>query len=327
MLIHGVSLKKTACFFSHLCHLSLPSPCAGPAIIIMSHPVFPILCHVFCQLVFFHVSLYVGPPPLLRPTSAPSPRNHFSLSFSRKFSIGFTWASFLVSSCLMWSNLVFLLAHLNILISAEFNLFSSFFFTAQHSEPYVIAGLIIVFQFHWHLPIAHHPGYFLPLHPSDSYPIVDINMWTSLTREQWPDACEGCRCRQFSINNHYCGVCIICGARQVFCLCSADLQPMPLKHQSPWSQVFIHFFASHSTQHQVVREHHRPGWIISMFSVRTSIIIIFLPVSSAQPFPSFFLRCWLLIFSCCSDTDVVFSITGMLPLSTLCHPLVCHGFW
>ena len=72
--------------------------------------------------------------------------NHFSLLFSRKVSTGFTWASFLMSSFLMWSNLVFPLAHLNILISAEFSLLSSFFFTAQHSEPYVIAGLIIVLK-------------------------------------------------------------------------------------------------------------------------------------------------------------------------------------
>ena len=72
--------------------------------------------------------------------------NHFSLLFSRKVSTGFTWASFLMSSFLMWSNLFFPLAHLNILISAEFILLSSFFFTAQHSEPYVMAGLMIVLK-------------------------------------------------------------------------------------------------------------------------------------------------------------------------------------
>ena len=72
--------------------------------------------------------------------------NHFSLLFARKVSTGFTWASFLMSSFLMWSNQVFPLAHLNILISAEFSLLSSFFFTAQHSEPYVIAGLMIVLK-------------------------------------------------------------------------------------------------------------------------------------------------------------------------------------
>ena len=43
-----------------------------------------------------------------------------------------------------WPNLVFPIAHLNILISAELSLRSSFFFTGQHSEPYVIAGLTIL---------------------------------------------------------------------------------------------------------------------------------------------------------------------------------------
>ena len=51
-----------------------------------------------------------------------------------------------MSSFLMCSNLVFPLSHVNILISAELSLFSSFFFTAQHSEPYVIAGLMIVWR-------------------------------------------------------------------------------------------------------------------------------------------------------------------------------------
>ena len=72
--------------------------------------------------------------------------NHFSLLFSREVLTGFTCAPFPMSSFLMWSNLVLPLAHLNILISAEFSLFSSFFFTAQHSEPYVIAGLMIVLK-------------------------------------------------------------------------------------------------------------------------------------------------------------------------------------
>ena len=110
--------------------------------------------------------------------------------------------------------------------------------------------------------IEHHPGYFFPLPPSDAYLIADISPWTSLTREQWPEVFEGCHCRQFSINNLYCGFWIICGARQVFCLCSADLLPMPLKHNYPCFQVFLHFLASHSTQHQVVREHHHPGWTL-----------------------------------------------------------------
>ena len=44
-------------------HLSRPSPCAWPASI-FCHLVFSILCHVFSQLVFLHVSLYVVPPSL-----------------------------------------------------------------------------------------------------------------------------------------------------------------------------------------------------------------------------------------------------------------------
>ena len=71
--------------------------------------------------------------------------NHFSLLFSRKVT-GCMCAFFLISSFLMWFNLVFPLAHLTILISAEFSLFSSFVFTAQHSEPYVIAVMMIVLK-------------------------------------------------------------------------------------------------------------------------------------------------------------------------------------
>ena len=72
--------------------------------------------------------------------------NHFTLLFSRKSFNRFYVRPFLMSSFLMWSNMVFPLAHLNILISAEFSLFWSFIFTAQHTEPYVIAGLIIVLK-------------------------------------------------------------------------------------------------------------------------------------------------------------------------------------
>ena len=72
--------------------------------------------------------------------------NHFSHLFSRKVSTGFMCASFLVSSFLMWSYLFFLLAHFIILISIELSLFSSIFFMVQHSEPYVIAGLMIVLK-------------------------------------------------------------------------------------------------------------------------------------------------------------------------------------
>ena len=170
-----------------------------------------------------------------------------------------------MSSFLMWSNLVFALAHLNILISAEFSLLSCFFFTAQHSEPYVIAGLMIVLK-----TLSSNSMGILKSHitPDTSFHLIHpilillFSLWTSLTREQWPEVFEGCHCWQFSINNLYCGFCIICGARQVPCLCSADLQPMTLKHNSPCFQVFLHFLTSHSTQHQVVREHHCPGWIL-----------------------------------------------------------------
>ena len=37
------------------------------------------------------------------------------------------------------------------------------------------------YNFLYGLSIAHHPGYFLPLHPPDSYPIVYISLWTSIT--------------------------------------------------------------------------------------------------------------------------------------------------
>ena len=40
-----------------------------------SHAVFSVLCHVFSQLVFLHVSLYVVPPSLSRSASVPPPRN------------------------------------------------------------------------------------------------------------------------------------------------------------------------------------------------------------------------------------------------------------
>ena len=54
--------------------------------------------------------------------------NHFSLVFQESFNNMFTCTSFPMYSLLMWSNLVFSLAHLNILISAQFSLLSSFFF-------------------------------------------------------------------------------------------------------------------------------------------------------------------------------------------------------
>ena len=106
------------------------------------------------------------------------------LSFSRKVSTCFMCASFLMSSFLMWSKLVFplALAHLNILISAEFSLFSSFFFTAQRSGLYVIAGLMIVlktFSFNY-------TGIFLShITPDTSFNFIDPILILLLT-----SACE-----------------------------------------------------------------------------------------------------------------------------------------
>ena len=72
----------------------------------LSHPVFSILCHVFSQLLF---RLYVVPPSLFRSASGQmwlrsrlkQWPNHYSLLFSRKVSICFMSASFLMSSFLM----------------------------------------------------------------------------------------------------------------------------------------------------------------------------------------------------------------------------------
>ena len=126
--------SKLAFFLTFLDHLLVQ---AGHY---FCHPVLSILCHVFSQFVFFFMSsfmlslhLFFGWPPLLlfdfaqmwlcsRLKQWP---NHFSLVFQESFT-GLTWASFLMSSFLMWSNLVFPLTHLNILISAEFGLVSSF---------------------------------------------------------------------------------------------------------------------------------------------------------------------------------------------------------
>ena len=71
-------------------------------------------------------------------------------------------------------------------------------------------------------------------------------------------------------------------ARQVFRLCSAHLQPMPLKHNSPCFHVFLHFLTSHSTQHQVIREHHRPGWIIYTIILLKSVCLSMLANCRSQ---------------------------------------------
>ena len=151
---------------SHLSpHLSWPSPCAGPASIwviqyFRSCAMSSVSWYFLMSPCMLSLHLFLGRPLFLfLETSSRSDfaqmwlgsrlkqwPNHFSLMVSRKVSTGFTWASFLMSSFLMWSNLVFPLAHLNILISAEFSLLSSFFFMAQNSEPYVIAGLMIVLK-------------------------------------------------------------------------------------------------------------------------------------------------------------------------------------
>ena len=68
---------------------------------------------------------------------------NFSLSF---FGKSFNMFYVCLFSDVFISDVVFPLAHLNILISAEFSLLSSFFLTAQHSKPYVIAGLMIVLK-------------------------------------------------------------------------------------------------------------------------------------------------------------------------------------
>ena len=121
-------------------HLSWPSPCAGPASIwviqyFRSCAMSSVSRYFFMSPCMLSLHLFLGRPRLLLPeTSSLSDfaqmwlgsrlkqwPNHFSLLLSRKVSTGFTWASFLMSSFLMWSNLVFPLAHLNILISAEFS--------------------------------------------------------------------------------------------------------------------------------------------------------------------------------------------------------------
>ena len=64
---HTSSGKHTT--FSHFSHFLTISG------LYLSHPVFSILCHVFSQLVFLHVSLHVVPPSLSRSASVPPPRN------------------------------------------------------------------------------------------------------------------------------------------------------------------------------------------------------------------------------------------------------------
>ena len=129
------SMSTHPCSVSPFLTISLCTMCRDGQY--FSHPLIPvflILCHVLSQLVLFlHGSLYMlslhlffsWPLLLLPETSSLSDfaqmwlrsrlkqwPNHFSLLFSRKVSTGFTCTSFLMSSFLMWSNLVFPLAHL-----------------------------------------------------------------------------------------------------------------------------------------------------------------------------------------------------------------------
>ena len=108
---------------------------------------------------------------------------HFSLLFSWKVSTGFMCVSFPMSSFLMCSNLFFLLAHSTSSFLLKFTLLSeshlSFYGPTFITVCHCWSGDCfedVVFQFHGHLPIAHHPGYFLPLRPHDSDPIVDISL-------------------------------------------------------------------------------------------------------------------------------------------------------
>ena len=134
----------------------------------------------------------------------------------------------------MWSNLVFSLVHLYILISAEWSMRSSFPFTAQHSYTYFHLILILLLTSACEPPSLMNSD---PMYLKDG--AVDSLASMILT-----------------------GFFIICGAWQVLCLCSAELQPMTLKHNSPYFQVYLYFLTSHSTQHQVVREPHCAGWIL-----------------------------------------------------------------
>ena len=127
-------------------HLYWPSPCAGPAsIFVIQYFWYCVMSSVswyfFMSPFTLSLHLFSGRPLLLLPeTSSISDLhilmwlcsrlkqwpNHFSLLFSRYVWTYFTCASFMMSSFLMWSNLFFPLAHLNILILAELCLFSTY---------------------------------------------------------------------------------------------------------------------------------------------------------------------------------------------------------
>ena len=70
--------------------------------------------------------------------------NHDSRFFIRKVFIGFMCAFSRMVTFLMWCFLVLHCIHLIIFMSVVFIWFCSHFLIAQHSPPYVIAGLIAV---------------------------------------------------------------------------------------------------------------------------------------------------------------------------------------
>ena len=88
-----------------------------------------------------------------RPTYRPSAHSllitcpyHFNLLSWTSFAISPTFAVRLILSFLILSSFVILHIHRNILISATSNLFSSAFFKAHVSAPYISAGLTTVLK-------------------------------------------------------------------------------------------------------------------------------------------------------------------------------------
>ena len=102
-----------------------------------SHRLCSILCRVFIQLGFFMCSCGVSPMSFSADL----------YSFSKKLLVKFQHVLCTPLSCCLHSvvfpaGLPSCPSFLNILISAELSLLSSFCFTAQHSEPNGIAGCI-----------------------------------------------------------------------------------------------------------------------------------------------------------------------------------------
>ena len=142
--------------------------------------------YFFMSSFMLSLHLFFGRPLLLLPeTSSHNDFAHAWLGSRLKqwptnFSLLFFGKSFnrlyvCLFSDVFISDVVFPLAHLNILISAEFSLLSSFFLTAQHHCWSDGCFEDFVFQCHGHLPVTHYTGYFFALHPSDSDPIVYIS--------------------------------------------------------------------------------------------------------------------------------------------------------